>query len=164
MDQRVEKLFYGNGLRAVLQLQIMYKDVPPDVNWVIVGEIDGSLQLELTKKVMANFFISILQCNEPQATYSLGGDGTNAFIALPMDRIEPAVASPKIGEVYYLEAGASPMNLETWQLVNVPQGTCRDLSAFWGTRPVRFYIAAQFPDGTTKKAVEIELSWTGHKR
>jgi hypothetical protein len=163
MDPRVAELFCENGRRAILQLQITFKDCPPGVNWIMVGEIDGSLQVELTKRIMANFFISVLQCNEPSSTHSLGGAGTNAFIALPMDRIEPALASPEIGQVYYLETGAYPINLETWQILDIPQGTCRDLSAFWGTRPVRFSIQAQFPDGSTKNALEFELCWTGQK-
>lgn len=163
MDPRVERLFYENERRVCLQLQISYKDCPPDANWFMVGEIDGSVQVELTKRVMANFFLSVLKCYEPRTTHSLGGGGTNAFIALPMDRIEPALASPKSGQVYFLETGACPMNFETWQILDVPQGTCRDLSGFWGTRPARFYIQAKLPDGTTKKALEFELDWNGHR-
>jgi hypothetical protein len=164
IDPRVAKLFDGNERRVCLQLQITYLRIPPDVKWYIGAEIDGSLQVDLARRVIANFFLAVLKCYEPRTLYSLGGNGTNAFIAFPMERIEPALAAPEEGQAYYLEVGAAPMCLESWQIVDVPQGTRRDLKSFWGTRGARMYIVAVLPDGTQQRALELEVDWLLHQR
>jgi len=162
MDSRVANAFDGNERRVCMQLQITYTNVPPDVQWYIGAEIDGRLQVDLGKRVMANFFLAILKCYESRTMYSLGGNGANSFIAFPMERIEPALASPELGQAYYLETGATPVDFENWQIVDVPQGTRRDLKGFWGDRPVRMYIGAKFPDGTHQRALELEIDWLRH--
>jgi PAS domain S-box-containing protein len=164
IDPRVAQLFDGNERRVCLQLQITYKNVPTDVKWFIGAEIEGSLQVDFKTRVIANFFLMVLRCYEPRTMYSLGGNGTNAFIAFPMERIEPALAAPEKGQAYYLEVGAAPMDLENWQIVDVPQGTKRDLRVFWGKRGARMYIVAQFPDGTMKRALELDVDWLGHQQ
>jgi hypothetical protein len=165
LDPRTEQYFIGGikeRRKVAFRLDMQFLRAPKDVTWMIGGEIDGELTVDLPSRLICNLFLSVFKVYERRMQSSFGGNGEAAFISMPLERLWPNMSNPKEGETYHLETGSVPVDLESWAIVDVPKGSRHPLSKFWGPRPFRMFIAAQYPDGSQERALEFELHYSLH--